>query len=443
MKKFTRFAAVALAATTAVAGLAGCSSSGGSSDSDTGSVYYLSFKPEQDAVWQEIAKEYTEKTGVEVKIVTAASGTYEQTLKAEIAKKDAPTLFQINGPIGGETWKDYAADLSDTDFYKALLDPSMAVEIDGKIVGVPYVSEGYGIIYNQSIMDKYFALPGAVVTSTDEIKSFDTLKAVVEDMTAKKDQIGIQGVFASTSLKSGEDWRWQTHLADLPVYYEYEDNGVNDMTDLTFKYNEEYKAIFDLYLNNSTVDPKLTSSKAVSDSMAEFALGQAAMVQNGNWAYSQISEVAGNTVQADDVKMMPIYMGHEGEESQGLNIGTENFFSINAKASEADQQASIDFVNWLVSSDEGKAHMVDDLGFIPPFDTFSESELSSDPLAQEVVRYMADDSLNTVPWVFTTFPSQQFKDDFGAALAQYAAGQMDWSKVVETFTTEWKAQKNG
>lgn len=443
MKKFTRFAAIALAATTAVAGLAGCSSEGGASDSDAGSVYYLSFKPEQDAVWQDIAKEYTEKTGVNVKVVTAASGTYEQTLKAEVSKKEAPTLFQINGPIGGETWQSYTADLSDTDFYKALLDPTMAVEIDGKVIGVPYVSEGYGIIYNQSIMDKYFALPGAKVASTDEIKSFDTLKSVVEDMTAKKDQIGIQGVFASTSLKSGEDWRWQTHLADLPVYYEYQDNGVNDMTDLTFKYNEEYKDIFDLYLNNSTVDPKLTSSKAVSDSMAEFALGQAAMVQNGNWAYSQISEVAGNTVTADDVKMLPIYLGHEGEETQGLNIGTENFFSVNSKASEADQQASIDFVNWLISSDEGKTHMVQDLGFIPPFNTFDEADLPSDPLAKEVVRYLSDENLKTVPWVFTTFPSQQFKDDFGAALAQYAAGQMEWSKVVETFTTEWAAQKNG
>lgn len=441
MSKFMKVAAASVAAAAALTSLAACSSGSNTAADDKGSVYYLSFKPEQDAIWQEVAKAYTAETGVEVKVVTAASGTYEQTLKSEIAKSDAPTLFQINGPIGLKNWKDYTADLTNTDFAKALLDPSMAVTADGKVYGVPYVVEGYGIIYNQKIMDAYFALDGAKAKSMDEITDFETLKAVADDMQAKKDQLGIDGVFASTSLKPGEDWRWQTHLADLPVYFEYQDNKVDDMADLTFSHNEEFKNIFDLYLTDSTIDPKLASSKAVTDSMAEFALGKAAMVQNGNWAYGQIAEVAGNTVAAEDVKMLPIYTGREGEDKQGLNIGTENFFSINSQASEADQKASIDFVNWLISSEKGKKFMVEDLGFIPPFNTFTEAEQPTDPLAKEVIRYMSDSEKETVPWVFTTFPSQTFKDDFGAALSQYAAGQMDWDKVVELFTTEWKAEK--
>lgn len=441
MSKFMKVAAASVAAAAALTSLAACSSGSDKAADDKGSVYYLSFKPEQDSVWQEVAKAYTAETGVEVKVVTAASGTYEQTLKSEIAKSDAPTLFQINGPIGLKNWKDYTADLTNTDFAKALLDPSMAVSEDGKVYGVPYVVEGYGIIYNQKIMDAYFALDGAKAKSMDEVTDFETLKAVADDMQAKKDQLGIDGVFASTSLKPGEDWRWQTHLADLPVYFEYQDNKVDDMTDLTFSHNEEFKNIFDLYLTDSTIDPKLASSKAVTDSMAEFALGKAAMVQNGNWAYGQIAEVAGNTVAAEDVKMLPIYTGREGEDKQGLNIGTENFFSINSQASEADQKASIDFVNWLISSEKGKKFMVEDLGFIPPFNTFTEAEQPTDPLAKEVIRYMSDSEKETVPWVFTTFPSQTFKDDFGAALSQYAAGQMDWDKVVELFTTEWKAEK--
>ena len=327
MSKFMKVAAASVAAAAALTSLAACSSGSNTAADDKGSVYYLSFKPEQDAIWQEVAKAYTAETGVEVKVVTAASGTYEQTLKSEIAKSDAPTLFQINGPIGLKNWKDYTADLTNTDFAKALLDPSMAVSEDGKVYGVPYVVEGYGIIYNQKIMDAYFALDGAKAKSMDEITDFETLKAVADDMQAKKDQLGIDGVFASTSLKPGEDWRWQTHLADLPVYFEYQDNKVDDMADLTFSHNEEFKNIFDLYLTDSTIDPKLASSKAVTDSMAEFALGKAAMVQNGNWAYGQIAEVAGNTVAAEDVKMLPIYTGREGEDKQGLNIGTETFFS--------------------------------------------------------------------------------------------------------------------
>ncbi|WP_455158781.1 ABC transporter substrate-binding protein [Schaalia cardiffensis] len=441
MSKFIKIAATTVAAAAALTSLTACSSGADKAADDKGSVYYLSFKPEQDQIWQDVAKAYTEETGVEVKVVTAASGTYEQTLKSEVAKSDAPTLFQINGPVGLKNWIDYTADLSETDFYKNLLDPSLAVTKDGKVYGVPYVVEGYGIIYNQKIMDKYFALGGAKVKSMDEITNFDTLKAVADDMQAKKAELGIEGVFASTSLKPGEDWRWQTHLADLPVYFEYQDAKVEDSDELKFTYNEQFKNIFDLYLTDSTIDPKLASSKAVTDSMAEFALGKAAMVQNGNWAFGQISEVAGNTVAAEDVKMLPIYTGHKGEEKQGLNIGTENYFSINSQASEADQKASIDFVNWLVSSEKGKKLMVEDLGFIPPFNTFTDAEQPSDPLAQEIVRYMSDSEKKSIPWVFTTFPSQTFKEDFGAALSQYAAGQMEWNKVVEIFTTEWKAEK--
>ena len=203
----------------------------------------------------------------------------------------------------------------------------------------------------------------------DEINNFDKLKEVSEDMQSKKDQLGIDGVFASTSLTPGEDWRWQTHLANLPVYYEYKDKGVSNLDKIDFTYSDNFKNIFDLYINNSTCEPTLLGSKTVSDSMAEFALGKAAMVQNGNWGWSQIAEVEGNTVKAENVKFMPIYTGIEGEEKQGLCIGTENFFSINSKASEADQKASIEFVEWLFTSDTGKNHVTNELGFIAPFNT--------------------------------------------------------------------------
>lgn len=154
----------------AAAMFAGCGSSGKDSSKDEakkddskGSVYYLNFKPEVDKQWQKIAKAYTEKTGVEVKVVTAASNQYETTLKSEIAGSNAPTLFQINGPVGYESWKDYCLDLTDTDLYKNLTDQSLAVKgEDGKAYGIPYTVETYGIIYNNAIMEKYFALDGAV-----------------------------------------------------------------------------------------------------------------------------------------------------------------------------------------------------------------------------------------------------------------------------------------
>ena len=439
MKKVT---ATMLAAVMAAGMLTGCGGSGESAKKDDEpSVYYLNFKPEVAEVWETLAEKYTEETGVKVKVKTAASGQYEQTLKSEIAKTDAPTLFQINGPTGYNAWKDYCMDLKDTELYGMLLDDNLAIKDGDGVYGVPYLEEGYGIIYNEEIMDKYFATSGAKAKSMDEINNFDKLKEVAEDMTAKKDELGIDGVFASTSFAPGEDWRWQTHLMNLPIHYEYQDEGVTDEAEISFKYNENFKNIFDLYINNSCVEPAMVGSKSVDDSMAEFALGKAAMVQNGNWAWGQISQVEGNVVKEDKIKFLPIYTGVDGEEKQGICIGTENYFCVNSQASEADQQASLEFVKWVFGSDEGKKMVTNDLGFITPFNTFSDDEVPSDPLAKEVIRYMSDENLETVSWDFLTFPSQTFKDNLGASLLEYATGNQDWDTLVETTIEDWKVEK--
>jgi raffinose/stachyose/melibiose transport system substrate-binding protein len=409
-----------------------------------GEVYYLNFKPEVAEIYQKIADQYKKETGVTLKVVTAAAGTYEQTLKSEIAKSDAPVLFQINGPVGYQSWKDYTADMKDTELYKHLSDKNLAVTDAGGVYGVPYVVEGYGIIYNNAVFDKYFAMDGAKAKSMAEVNNFATLKAVVEDMTAKADALGIKGVFCSTSLKPGEDWRWQTHLADVPVFYEWRDNKIDITSDATknfnFQYSDNYKNIFDLYLNNSTTSPKLLGSKSVDDSMAEFALGQCAMVQNGNWAWGQINGVQGNTVKPEDVKFLPIYTGMPGEEKQSINVGTENFFAINKQASPEKQKLAADFIYWLYSSPAGKAFVTNDLKFIAPFDTFAENEKPTDPLAKEVIRYVSNKDLYNVVWDFIKFPNQTFKNDFGAALLQYAQGSMTWDDVVKLVKTEWPAQ---
>jgi len=410
----------------------------------TGRVYYLSFKPENADTWEMLAEEYTNQTGVPVKVVTAASNTYEQTLMAEISNKEAPTLFQINGPIGYANWKEYCTDLSGTNLYNWLLDKSLAITgEDGGVYGIPYVVEGYGIIYNDAIMNDYFSMEGAVVSSMEEVTNFETLKALVEDMQAKKDNLGIKGVFASTSLMPGEDWRWQSHLANIPFFFELQDKNVTDLDELDFSYAGNFKNIFDLYLNNSCTAPGLLGSRSVDDSMAEFALGQVAMVQNGNWAWSQIAGVEENMVREQDVKFLPIYTGIDGEENYGICVGTENYLAVNSQVSAEDREASIAFMEWVFSSDTGKEVVTEKLGFIAPFTTFGENESPEDPLAQEVIRYMADESKQSIPWNFTIFPSVQFKEDFGAALLEYASGSMKWDVVKERVVESWAAEKAG
>lgn len=425
----------------------------GCGDRGTADIYFLNFKPESANVYQEIAEKYEEETGVSVKVVTAAANTYEQTLKSEIAKSGAPTIFQVNGPIGYQSWKDYCLNIENSDFAKLLSDDTLAIrDAEGNgVYAVPYVVEGYGIIYNDAIMKKYFAFSDKAVNidSAEQITNFETLKAVVEDMSTHKSELGIDGVFASTSLSSGEDWRWQTHLLNVPLYYELRDS--DDYTDPTiaglnakevaFRYAKNYRNLFDLYINNSITEKGVLGSKSTSDSMAEFALERVAMVQNGNWAWSQIKDVKDNKVEQNDIRFLPLYTGIEGEESQGLCIGTENYLAINKNATEDQQKKSLDFLYWLFSSDIGKDYVTNKLGFVTPFNSFTEAELPSDPLAREVVRYMNDDAKQTVPWIFTSFPSDVFKTEVGGALLEYVQGNKEWQDVENTVKTMWKSER--
>ncbi len=445
MKKFLSvFLCAALICTLAFS-LAGCKSTTAADN-----IYFLNFKPEVASVYEKIAKEYEKETGIKVKVVTAAANTYEQTLKSEIAKSNPPTIFQVNGPIGFAAWKNYCADLTDSALYEYLADKTLAIKENDRVYAIPYVVEGYGIIYNNEIMEKYFSLSDkkSTLKSAREIKSFNDLKTVVEDMTARKSELGIEGVFASTSLLGGEEWRWHSHLASIPLYYELREKHANldpivaatNATDIEFKYADNFKNIFDLYVNNSVSEKTLLGSKSVNDSMAEFALGKCAMVQNGTWAWSQIDEVAGNKVDEDDIGMLPIYMGIDGEEHHGLSIGTENYLAINSKASPEQQKMSLDFLSWLFSSEKGKEFVKDELKFATPFTTLKDSQ-PDDPLVEEMARYMNDQNITSVPWVFVGFPSEKFKTSFSDELLLYVQSGKSFDEIKEIVKNKWKSER--
>lgn len=423
-------------------GAAGCGS-----EKQTASVRYWNTKPEVADVWEKIADEYYAETGVEVEIINPPTNSSDSTIKSAMAKRNPPTLFKLSGQTAYNDWKAYCRDLSDTDLYSWVVDKSMVVtdESGNGAYAIPYVVEGYGIIYNDEIMQRYFSL-GSKSTSYNsmaEINNFDKLKEVVEDMTAHKSELGIKGVFASTSFASGEDWRWQTHLMNMPIYAEYADKNIVNTDNLEFTYSENYKNIFDLYLDNSVCDRKDIGSVTVDQSMAEFARGECAMVQNGNWGWGQISSADGNIVTEENCKYLPIYTGLSNDEEQGLCIGTENYVAVNTLASEEDQLASIAFLEWLYSSDVGKSYVTNELQFITVFNTFSASEAPSNPLAVEVSSYLNDTSKSSVPWNFTSFPGQEFKDGLSDHLYAYATGQEGWEKVDEYVVQKWAEMKSG
>ena len=429
MKKATAFGLAALMAATMIPAVPAMAKG----DDSEGSVYYLNFKPEQADQWSDLAKKYTDETGVPVTVVTAASGTYESTLKSEMAKDEVPTLFQVNGPVGLASWKDYCYDLKDSDVYKNVESDDFVLKEDsGAVDGIAYVIETYGIIYNKALLKKYCEMDGAVIKSADEINNFETLKKVADDIQAKKDDLGVDGAFTSAGFDSSSDWRFKTHLANLPIYYEYKEDGIDDTEAIKGTYLDNYKNLFDLYITDSTCDGAELSAKTADDSRNEFVNGDAVFYQNGSWEYAELAK----TYSDDELAMIPIYFGVD-DENEGLATGTENFWCVNKEASEEDIQATLDFMNWCVTSEDGTKAMSEDLGFTIPFKTAQEP---TNVFVKQDAEYTAA-GLTPVSWNFTTMPSEEWKNGLGTALTLYAAGSGSWDDVVSAFVDNWATEK--
>ena len=391
------------------------------------SVYYLNFKPEQEKQWLELAEIYTEETGVPVKVVTAASGTYETMLTSEMAKEEAPTLFQVNGPVGLNNWKTYCYDLSGSDFYGELTSDDYALKEGDEVLGVAYVIESYGIIVNKTLLEQ----AGYAV---EDINSFAKLKEVAEDITARKDELGFSA-FTSAGMEGSSDWRFKTHLANLPIYFEYLDDGISSTAAIKGTYLDNYRAIWDLYINNSTCDPSELTMKTATDAVNEFVGGQAVFYQNGSWEFANVT-------------MIPIYFGVGDEANQGLCTGSENYWCVNKNASEEDIQATLDFMYWCVTNETALAAITGGegampsgeagMGFAIPFKAAPESQNLFVKLDAE----MTAEGKTPVSWNFTTMPSEEWKNLLGSKLAAYAADQTDenWAAVVSAFVDNWAAE---
>ncbi len=393
---------------------------------ETGSVYYLNFKPEADEAWQALAAQYTEETGVEVKVETAASGTYSDTLTAEMGKSEMPTLFQCGNAQGLIDWGDYCLDFTGTDVLAEMTTSDFnLVDETGAVKAIGYCYEAFGIIVNKALL----AEAGYELS---DITDFASLKKVAEDIHARKDALGFDA-FSSAGLEGSSSWRFSGHLANMPLYYEFRDDGVTEQpAEITGAYLDNYRNIWDLYINNSSMDKTSLTSGTGDMSTGEFKEGKAVFYQNGTWEYAGLIEAG---LKAEDLAMIPIYCGVEGESEAGLACGTENCWAVNAKASEADIKATLDFIYWVVTSEAGTKMMAEQFGPIP----FKNAKESENVFFNNANAYMADGKY-TVTWAFNHTPNvDSWRATVVSALAAYSANQSDatWADVVTAFVDGW------
>ncbi len=417
----------ALMAGTALAGCGGSSSGDNKDSGEKGKVYWLNFKPEIDATLQELAKKYKDEKGVEVKVVTAASGTYSTTLTSEMDKSEPPTLFVIGNQQGVADWGEFALDLKDTAIAKELnTDAYNLTDANGKLVSIGYCYECYGIIVNPDLIER----SGHTM---DEIKNFAGLKAVAEDIHAKAAQLGFDA-FSSSDMDDSSSWRFTGHMANLEYFYEEKAAGktwTECPATITGDYLPNFKNLYDLCINNSLTDPKQLATGG-HDAEKEFKDGKAAFFVNGSWEYAAVSETVPNAV------MIPYYCGVEGEEKAGLNCGTENCWAVNANVSEADQKATIDFMVWLVSDKDASAKMVEQLGIMP----YKNAPASTNGFLNNAAKY-TEDGCYVMDWATNYQPNvDEYRKDLVSALNAYNSDQSDanWEAVKTAFVDGWAKQ---
>ena len=432
MKHITKVLAAGIAITMGVGLAAGCGST--SADPDKGHAYFLNSKAEVVDQLQQLADDYTAETGVQVDVQTASSGSYESTLTSELAKSEAPTMFTIAGYDEFAKYQQYLEPLQDTEVYGLLNDEgkSNSHTVGDDSYPLPYAAEWYGIIYNKKIIKDYCSKDYAVIGSDADITDYATLKKVAEDIQKHKDDLGIQAAFATPGLDSSDSYRFAAHMTRMPLFYEYRDLNTTFTTDLKGTYLSNYKDLFDLELSNSPSEKSMVSSKTYDDVTSEFALGDVAFYPNGVWAYTQIKD---NNVADEDLGMLPYWMGIDGEEDYGPAGVYDASWAVNKNASEKDKQATLDFIKWMVSSDEGKQALSKEMGFSVPFTTFGDDDQPENPLTK-IARSYSEDGKQSV----TSFPlpSAQWQDDLTSALISYAQGGADWSGFEKAFTEGWK-----
>ena len=339
-------------------------------------------------------------------------------------------MFVVGNQAAVSSWGEYCLDLTGTDIANELnTDAYMLYDAEGKLCSIGYCYECYGIIVNTKLLQ-------AAGYAADYITNFATLKEVAEDVHARAAELGFDA-FSSAGMDGASSWRFTGHLINLDYYYESVDAPEaweSCPAELTGAYMDNYRALYDLMVTNSAT-PRADLANGGFDAAAEFANEEALFYFNGNWEWSGLSDKG---MAAEDLIMIPYYCGVEGEEKAGLNCGTENYWAVNAEASEADIEATLDFMKWLVTDPEASAIAVGTFGVMP----YKSAVASSNPFLAQANTYLANGHYNM--WWATNYQPNvdAYRAAAVSAMNAYNADPTDanWEQVVTAYIDGWAVQ---
>ncbi|MDD7793199.1 ABC transporter substrate-binding protein [Clostridium sp. 'White wine YQ'] len=430
MKKIKKLLAMACTLTVSMGILVGCGSSQTTNDKKV-TLDIFQFKVEAKDALEKAAKTYMdENKNVTINVQTVGGGQdYGAALKSKFASGEEPAIYNIGGPQDALDWKDKLEDLSKEPWVSQAYDGTLgAVTMDGKILGMPFDLEGYGLIYNKNVFKKAGIDPASIKTYAD-------LEKAVQTLDSKKGDLGLESVFA---LPGKETWVTGLHLSNVAFSNEFKDGvaAFNSKT-IDFKYNDGMKKLLDLQIKYAFkpdgTNKSINSVDYSTQVEQKFSLGKVAIIQQGNWVYGSIDGVDKDLAQNVGILPMPI----DGVKEGAIPVGVPMYWSVNSSKDDATKKAAKDFLNWLYTSDKGKDMIVHDFKFIPALKGYDSDNLQpADPLAKDIISYSKDGK--TMPWVFMGYPTGWGQNKLGADIQKYISGEINWDTLVNNAKTEWQ-----
>lgn len=408
-------------------------SAAGASGTDKGAsgevveIDIFQFKVEFKDQFEALAKQYeAENENVKINIETVGGGSdYGAALKSKFSSGNEPDIYNIGGPEDVTMWVDNLTDLSDTEAANQALEGTLTgATKDGKVLGLPYNIEGYGVVYNKAIFEE------AGIDATT-IKTLTDLEEVAKTLDSKKEELGLDAPFA---LAAKELWITGLHSGNAFLNAEFDNDVMKafDSKTVEFKYGEQFQKYIDIS-NKYSVQP--ANSLDYSQQIEQlFSNGKVAMTQQGNWVYPTIASV--NPELAENIGLLPIPI--DGVTEGTIPVGVPMYWGVNPNGSEAEVQASKDFLDYLYTTEEGKRIVLEDFKFVPAYKGY-DTEKISDPLSKDVYTYYTEG--NTTGWVFMGYPAGWGEQTLGAEIQKYVAGEATWAEVEDVAKTKWAEER--
>ena len=402
--------------------------------------------PAQAAVWEEIAQSYQKETGVKVRVTAVSGDTYSAALAKQLKETDAPAIFEWIRTNKDDSLRDSMTDLAGTSFASFLSDAALALRDGGKVRAVPIDVSVFGILYNEALTDRYFALKDKATSysSMAEINSFEKLRLLAEDIQKHKKELDIDGAFAAPAYSGKDGLDWQERVANVAVVREAQrtDGALDDLAaflknTFDFGYSDNVRNFLDLTGKNADVDAKTLKTRTAADARNAFRQERAVFLIDGTEASGALFS-DGSTLKAQKVKLLPLYLGTDGEERQGLSVRVERALAVNDKVDADRKQAAVDFLEWLFSSEEGKRFVSEKLRLRAPLTSFSDDERVSDPLTRTALAALGKNDRESVPEMIDRFLPTEGLEHVSDYLLSYLRGERGWDDLMKDVRTRWK-----